>query len=176
MSFKDLIPWRRDRQEVPVHRSDTGARGDDWSDELGLSPLFQQTEELFERFFGAPLFPAFGDERAFGPSMQLDRRETDDAFHVAVELPGVDEKDVDVSIAGGQLLIRGEKRDERELERGGRHRTERVYGRFERSLPLPAEVDEERVRARFRRGVLEVELPKSERARVAARRIPVSFG
>lgn len=181
MSFKDLIPWRRSRQELPVQRMGNDQRPT-WreSDDFGLAPLFRGTEELFERFFqgfGGPLFSlpgSFADgERAFGPPLQLDLSETDDAFHVSVELPGVDEKDIEVSISGGALSIRGEKRSENEQKKGDVYRMERSYGRFERTVALPAEVDEDEIQASFRRGVLEITLPKSPAARQRARKIQV---
>lgn len=181
MSFKDIIPWRRGRHEMPVHRQDE-ERGlaPALGDELGLTPFFRETESLFERFFrgfGATgLFPDFlgGDAGgAIGPPLSLDMIETEDDFRISVELPGVDEQDVDVSISGNVLTIRGEKRSEARQERADAFRLERMYGRFERSVPLPAEVDEDRVQAEFRRGVLEVTLPKSKRARPEVKRIAV---
>jgi len=167
MSFKDLIPWRRERHELPVQRMDTGARND-WFDEIGLAPFFRQTEQLFDRFFDG-----FGAQRPLAPYPALDLQETEDAFHVSVELPGVDEKDVEVSLADGQLVIRGEKRAEREGKVGDGTRMERTYGRFERSIALPAAVEEDEVKAEYRRGLLEIRLPKSKQARREMRRIEV---
>lgn len=183
MPFKDMIPWRRGRHEVPVQRAEQrGSNSLEPRNDFDLAPLFRETESLFERFFagfGGGLVPSdffrSGTGPA-GPSLQLDVTETDDAYHVAVELPGVDEKDVEVTLANGALAIRGEKRAESRDEKGEVFRMERSYGRFERTVALPSEIDEERVRASFRRGVLEVTLPKSERARQRARRIQVHAG
>lgn len=183
MSLKDMIPWRRDRQEVPVQRVQTERwNAPSFGTDFGLAPFFQQTEQLFDRFFQGFGGSLFGDlrgwglpSRELGPSLALDLRETKDAFHVSIELPGVDEKDLDLSISDGALHVRGEKRTEHESEQGDMFRMERSYGRFERVIPLPAEVDEDRVRAGFRRGVLEVELPKSPQALKQVKRIPVHF-
>lgn len=179
MPFKDMIPWRRGRQELPVRRAEA-ARSDELvpNGELGLAPLFHATESLFDRFFqgfgGSLLAPDFfSGGSAFGPAANLDFHESDEAFFVTVELPGVDEKDVEVSLSKGALTIRGEKRSEERREKGEAFRTERSYGRFERTVALPAEIDEDRVQASFRRGVLEVTLPKSRAAREQARRIAV---
>lgn len=189
MSFKDMIPWRRGRQEVPVQRMDEGRSGavDTYGD-IGLAPLLRQTEDLFDRLFqgfGGSLFPhggfgsfphgGFLSERDSVPSLQLDMSETENAFHVSAELPGVDEKDIDVSISAGALTIRGEKRSERKEEQGDVYRMERSYGKFERTLLLPGEVDEDRIEASFRRGVLDITLPKSEAAREQVKRVPVRF-
>jgi HSP20 family protein len=89
---------------------------------------------------------------------------------VHVEIPGIDAKDLDLSVAGDVLTVRGEKKEE--TQAGGRqfHRVERRYGRFTRTLALPASVDADHVEATTRAGVLEVRLPKKEEAK--ARRVP----
>ena len=170
MSFKDLIPWRRGT-EVPVQRQGEPF-GDAFGDVFGLAPFFRDPRSLFDRFF-----EGFGDMGGFGgalgPTPALELTEKGDAYRLSVELPGVDESDVELSIRDGALSLCGEKRAEVEQEQGGVHRTERRYGRFERTLPLPADVDEERVEARFTRGVLHVTLPKRPDSQTRSRRIPV---
>lgn len=97
--------------------------------------------------------------------------EEPDRIVVRLEAPGMEPEDFDVSVEDGYLVIRGEKRF-RHVSRAGRyHVMECAYGRFERALALPAPVDMARARARYRRGVLTVELPKTHEAR--ARRIEV---
>jgi len=104
---------------------------------------------------------------------RLDVTEDEDKIRVSVELPGIEEKDLEVSLSPGVLTIRGEKRQEDESERAGYYRLERTYGCFERAVPIPCEIEEDRVEAEFRRGVLRITLPKTAAARAAARRIPV---
>ena len=91
---------------------------------------------------------------------------------VTAELPGLEEEDVELRVEDNVLILRGEKRTE--VEDAERQYSERSYGRFERHIGLPAEVDEERASATFRNGVLTVTLPKTERARQHAKRIPIS--
>lgn len=96
--------------------------------------------------------------------------ETDDALIVRLEAPGMETEDFDVQVLGDALVIRGEKHARREESRGRYHVLECAYGRFERAIPLPLEVDDRRARARYRRGVLSVTLPKR---RAAGRRIEI---
>lgn len=94
-------------------------------------------------------------------SPRCDVTETDDALVVHAELPGVEAKDMDVSIHDGVLTVRGEKRTERKEEEKGRSYSERFFGSFERRIVLPATVDEDQIDASLKDGVLEVRLPKS---------------
>src|SRR5262245_28041839 len=107
---------------------------------------------------------------AFDP--RIDIEEKDGELQVTAELPGLEQKDFDVDLAGDMLILRGEKREEREDKAAGWH--ERSYGRFERAIPLPVEVDTEHASAEFKNGVLRVHLPKSPEAREQTKRIPVS--
>ena len=97
--------------------------------------------------------------------------ETDSEYRIHAELPGLDDKDVEVLLQDGALIIRGEKRVQTE----DRHRvfSERFYGRFERRLALEG-VDEDRMQARFHKGVLTVIAPKSDEGRERIRRIPIN--
>jgi HSP20 family protein len=94
----------------------------------------------------------------------VDVHETKDEFVLTLDIPGVAEKDVHLSITGDMLTIRGERRFEREGEGNGNtyHRVERLYGRFERSVQLPTMVQSDKVKASYRDGVLTVKLPKAE--------------
>lgn len=97
--------------------------------------------------------------------------ERDDEIIVRLEAPGLEPADFDISVVNGVLMVRGEKRMEREQKRGRYHVMECAYGSFERSIPLPRSVEASGVKARYRRGVLTVRLPIAESARV--RRIEV---
>jgi HSP20 family protein len=107
----------------------------------------------------------------FTPSVEVE--ETENEVRVTAELPGLEEKDFELGLEGGVLTLRGEQRHESEDRKGGWSRSERVYGRFERHVPLPCEVESERARAEFRKGVLTVTLPKTPEARERRVRIPV---
>jgi HSP20 family protein len=107
---------------------------------------------------------------------RIDVKETEQAIEVHAELPGVDEKDVEVALVDGVLTIKGEKRQEREEKEKGYYLMERSYGSFMRQVPLPVEVDEDRVEARFDKGVLHVTLPKSAKAEAKTKKITVKGG
>lgn len=92
---------------------------------------------------------------------------------VTVELPGMDEKDIDVALTRDSLTIRGEKKDETIEEGGSYHRMERVYGFFNRSIPLPVEVNVDGARASYKNGVLSIIIPKTEKALKGEKKIAV---
>jgi HSP20 family protein len=90
-------------------------------------------------------------------------KEDDKTVTVQLEVPGMEAKDFDLEVIDNILVIRGEKRVEREQSSGHYYMMERAYGRFERALPLPAEVDESKARAKYQRGVLWISLPKTQK-------------
>ena len=104
------------------------------------------------------------------PSLEVVQSDTD--VRVSAELPGLDEKDVEVLVDDGVLTIRGEKKSETEDK--DRRFSERYYGRFERAIPLPFAVEEDKAEASFYNGVLTVTLPKSAREKEKAKRIAIS--
>lgn len=106
----------------------------------------------------------FGDftPQTFQPS--IDVSEDDKHLKISAELPGLDKNDIDVHIDEGVLTLRGEKKSEKTSDEEGCYRTERYYGSFQRSIPLPPDVDHERAEAKFDKGVLNVRLPKTKTA------------
>lgn len=163
--MRDLIPWGRSR---------TPARYADRPYDSDVSPFFalrREMDRLFDDAFRGFGLSAFGNNAAFGwPHVEvLDR---DKEVRVTAELPGLEEKDVEIRVEDNILTLRGEKRTE--FDDNERHYSERYYGRFERQVPLSAEVDDERANATFRNGVLTITLPKTEQARRQAKRIPIS--
>ena len=106
--------------------------------------------------------------------MAAEVKETDDEVVVRLEAPGLEPDDFDISVIDDILVVRGEKRLEREEKRGRYHVMERAYGSFERAIQLPAAVDDSRAKARYRRGVLKITLPKARSSQT--RRIDVSRG
>lgn len=159
MSVGDLIPWR--------NRNAVSTR----SQQDPFYALHDQIDRLFDDFtrgFGMPSL--VGDRSVGWPS--IDVKEDDKRFSVEVELPGMDHKDVEVTLTENVLTIRGEKRLEQEDSK--RHYSERYFGKFERQIPFATEVDGEAVKASFKNGVLKVEVPKAARAQERARRIAIS--
>ena len=104
----------------------------------------------------------------------VDISETDEAFHIAVELPEVKKEDVRITVDNGILTLQGERTQEREEKDRKIHRIERSYGRFVRSFSLPGIVDDTKVRAEFKNGVLYLDLPKSEKAKPKAVEVQVA--
>jgi len=116
---------------------------------------------LFDSFFGRPTAVATGaGAHAWAPV--FDMYETKDELVLNVELPGIREKDVSVSITGDILTVKGERAFNQEQKDENYFHLERVYGKFERSIQLPLPVQADRVKATYRDGVLEVRLPKAD--------------
>jgi len=168
LNVKSMIPWRK---TTPVVREN--------GDLLDLSRGFDRVLDDFFRSFAAPwgLTPFFGETAGPGGTVgftpcvdvTVDEREV----RVSAELPGLDEKEVDVRLSDDVLTLRGERRREEKHEDEGWSHVERSYGTFERTIPLPCEVVADRAEASFDKGVLTVRLPKSERAKETSRRIPI---
>lgn len=119
-------------------------------------------ERQFQNLLGRPLLSPYG-ERAWLPA--VDVFEKDDKFIVKAELPGMKEDDIDVSVVGNTLAIKGEKKTETEVKEEDYYRCERSYGSFYRSVPLPATVDANKIEANYEDGILEVSLPKTTAAK-----------
>jgi HSP20 family protein len=157
MDFKTLMPFGR-RDLVGGEDPFTAAR--------------REMDRLFDEMTKSMSLsrPAMG----MGPmAPRVDVKETDKAIEVHAELPGVDEKEVDVQLADGVLTIKGEKKQEREEKEKGYYLMERSYGSFMRQIPMPIEIEEDKVEARFDKGVLTVILPKSARAEAKTKKIAI---
>jgi HSP20 family protein len=149
MAEKELTPWR------PFGE---------------LGSLRREMDRLWDSFFGErPLTRVW--EREWAPS--LDVSETKDNFVVKAEVPGIDAKDIDISLTGDVLTIKGEKKQEREEKEEDYHLVERSYGTFSRSIRLPAEVESTKIKASYKNGILRVTLPKSEKVKAKEVRIKV---
>jgi len=119
-------------------------------------------DRMWERFFGEmPTVEPF--PREWTPS--LDVSETKNNIVVKAEAPGIDPKDIDISLTGDVLTIKGEKRQEKEEKDENYHRVERSYGVFARSVRLPLEVQSDKIEASYKNGILKITLPKSEEAK-----------
>ncbi len=138
-----------------------------------FSAMRDEMDRLFERFeFGRPRWPALvrGEEITVP---EIDVRENTNAIMVDAELPGVDEKDVSVTLANGVLTIKGEKKHEKEEKGDNYYLAERSFGSFARSIRLPDTVDENKVEAKFDKGVLKVTAAKKPEAIRTERKIEI---
>lgn len=120
-----------------------------------------------------PTMPSVFGDGGFDVVPSLDLHETDDSITVAAELPGVEEKDIDISVADQMLTISGEKKSEYEHKEGDRYRSERSYGKFSRSISLPFDIDANKVEAKYDKGVLTLTIPKPAEAKMKTRKIAI---
>jgi HSP20 family protein len=120
-----------------------------------------------------PLTPALR-ERSFVPTIDLS--EDEECIHVKADLPGIEQKDIEVALNHDVLSIRGEKKREEREEKDNFYRVERSFGAFARTVPIPCEIEPEKVEATFKNGVLEIDLPKSKASRASSRHIEVRPG
>ena len=174
MTLYNLMPWskkstpaRRDEREHPVYS------------------MQKEMNKLFEDFFSGEdsAFDSFGltpfsSLRASGDPLtpKLDMSETENEMIVSLELPGIEEKDVEVKVSRDALVVSGEKRQEKSENEKGWYRMERHYGSFSRTIPLPCEFDAENVNASFKNGVLKVILPKTANQGEVIKKINVKKG
>ena len=163
MNVRDLVPWVR-----PGDRDRNLSTAPDGA----ASPLFalhREMNRLFDDVFRGfdPPGPWIG--RGGWPQMEVQDAESE--YRVIAELAGLEDKDVEVLFEDGVLVLRGEKRAE--TPDRGRGFSERAYGRFERRITL-GDIDEDRVQAQFRNGVLTVTAPKSEQSRSRIKRIQIN--
>jgi HSP20 family protein len=165
MSVRDLLPWGRSTNAPVPGTMRTEPQNP-------FLTLHREMNRLFDDVFtgvGSGV-PALAGRGLGWPSVEM--VETDQGLRVSAELPGLDEKDVELLIDDGVLTLRGEKRAEvTDRERGY---TERSYGRFERVIALPFAVEEDKAEASFKNGVLSVTLPRAAQAPEQARRIAIN--
>jgi len=132
-------------------------------------------DNLFEASFGADSrLPVLSGNAAFAP--RIDVKEDDVSYEISAELPGLEEKDIELSVSDGALVLRGEKSDASEEKEGKYFRQERIYGRFERAFHLPDGVEADKIEAKFKNGVLAIRLPKKEEAKKVVRQVEVKTG
>ncbi|KNH19834.1 molecular chaperone Hsp20 [Pseudomonas syringae] len=152
-----------------------------------LEKLRQQVDHLFEDFnrgsglstFGRGLFdvePLWRRELTGHGMPAVDITEKDKSFEITAELPGMDQKNIEIKLSNGSLIIKGEKKEDKEEKRKGYHLSERHYGSFERMFNLPKGVDAEKIEASFSKGVLSISLPKKPEAMKADKVVPIKAG
>jgi len=160
MAIKDLIPWFSEKRSIERDNP--------------FLALQNEFNNLFDNFWRNRNFsPAVfeGELAKFQPNINI--AENDDAYVVSAELPGMDEKNIELELKGNSLVLKGEKKEEHEEKKRGRVYSERRYGSFYRQIPLPDEVKVEKVEAKFKNGVLNIELPKTEKAKTSHKQIEI---
>jgi HSP20 family protein len=173
MNVKDLIPWNRENSRVPAAYRESDP----------FMTLQREVNRLFDDVWRGLDMPSFGRLPSLSantragwsagwPSVEVS--ETDKEIRVTAELPGLEDKDVEVLLDDDVLTVRGEKKSETEDKE--RQFSERFYGRFERRIALGGDVEEDKVQASFKNGVLTVILPKAEQAQSTAKRIAINRG
>ena len=165
VDFKALVPWR-DKSQIPAPRGE-------YHDPFVT--FRREVDRMFDDFLsgfgrraiGAPL------GSSSGPSPSMDLTENDKEIVVTAEMPGLDHEDFEVTVSGDVLTLKGEKKAEHEHRNGDTHYMERRFGSFSRSVRLPFEVKDERVDARYEKGVLTIRVPKPADMQRQARRTDV---
>jgi len=162
MTLRELIPFTK--KSVPVKR-DT---------ENPFSLFHHDMDALFDEFFsGFEMGPSFS-RHGSGFTPNIDIRENDKEIRVSAELPGIDEKDIDITLNHDSLTIKGEKKEEKEDKGKDYYRMERSYGTFCRTIPLPVEIETDKVNAHYRKGILTVTIPKSKKSIEERKKISVT--
>ncbi len=145
MSIKDLVPFRKKETVTRVHEP--------------FRSFFEEIEELFDRFFSDFEIAPLNREGLFTP--RIDFTENDKEYRISAELPGMDEKDIEVLMDEDSLTIRGEKKEDKEEKGKDYYYRERRFGSFTRTIPLPENIDRDKIEAKFKNGVLTLRLPKT---------------
>jgi HSP20 family protein len=163
MSLRNLAIWNKKNNEL------------DNVNVNSFQSFHNEIDRLFDGFFSdfGRMPSLFSGDRVGAFSPKIDISNDKSAIDVVAELPGLDEKDIQVSLKDNVLTIKGEKKMSDEKKEKNYHRVERSFGSFERSIRVPEGINVEEIKASFKNGVLSVSLPKSEKAKEEARKIEV---
>ncbi|HXX81564.1 MAG TPA: Hsp20/alpha crystallin family protein [Thermodesulfovibrionales bacterium] len=155
----ELVTMERPRHLLPFEEMER------WVDDLFMRPFPMLARPLWREM-------ELGEFETGMPSVDI----YEDGHEVVLkaDLPGIDKKDIDVNIGHGFLTISGERKKEEKVEKGNYYRYERTHGSFFRRFELPPEIDTDKIRAHFEKGVLEVRIPKSVEAKVKTKKITIS--
>lgn len=162
MAIKDYLPTFGTKQSLPAER-------DEWSSPF--TSLRREMNRIFDNFFSDFRLEPYGGGTGWSPRINI--KETDKEVEISAELPGMDEKDIDLSISDDRIILRGEKKLEHEEKVDNFYRMECSYGSFHREIPLPSEVETDQVTAKFKKGVLTVHLPKKAEAQKYLKKISI---
>jgi len=162
MPLRDLIPIRKGNRDISSRRGE----------EHPFFALQRQMNEMFDSFFRDVAVEPFGEWRdQFAP--HIDVKEDDKELTVTAELPGMDDKDIEVLLERNALTLKGEKKEEKEEKEQNYWHMERRYGSFQRVIPLPEGVDTDKATASFKKGVLHITVPKTEQIKAVVKKIEV---
>lgn len=161
MATRNLMPWSRGERRPAATDFDGPFEA--------LHARMDQLLESFRRDFD---FPSLASWEALG-TPNVDVSESDDAIEVSAELPGMDAKNVELSFQGNSLVIRGEKKEEKETKENDFHIRERRFGSFHRMVPLPVGIDIDKAKAEYDKGVLKVTIPKTSEGKQQRRKIEI---
>ncbi|MEI7606841.1 MAG: Hsp20/alpha crystallin family protein [Rhodospirillaceae bacterium] len=176
-SLKDIVPhwWGKREAEPAAGGTEVTVRNHE-TDVFPFQTLHREIDRAFDNFWRAMEVSPFGGSFNL-PGASLNPRtevtETDKAVDVAFDLPGLDEKDLSVSVANGLLTVKGERKSESDNKRTGFHVSERHYGMIQRTVSLPPGTDADNATARYQNGVLTISLPKIALAEQEVKRINV---
>lgn len=165
--------------KLPIEKTATPVKKEEWTP---LESLRREVDRLFDNFqpfgwhlpskvFGLDVPRITRAEWQVAPAMDL--VEKDDRYEISVELPGLDEKNVEIKLSNHTLTIKGEKSEEKKDNQKDYYLSERRYGSFQRSFSLPDGVDADKIDASFTKGVLTVKLPKTVEAKKAEKKITI---
>ena len=167
MSLSNLVPFQR------KHLNEFPGLPRGWDD------LHREMDRIFDSFFGDALpqspLSAVAGNAVTSPviGLSMDVAETNKAYIISADLPGLVEDDIDLSVADGVLTLKGEKKQETETGDKTFHRIERSYGSFRRVLQLPSDADESAISATMKNGVLTIEIAKNQKAEPSSRKISI---
>ncbi|MDQ5987728.1 MAG: Spore protein SP21 [Syntrophus sp. SKADARSKE-3] len=163
MFGRSLLPSLRRLSDIPVRRDI----------EYPVYGIQREMNRVFDDFFRG-FDVSSVNEGPVGPYVpSLDVTEDDKALTVKVDLPGLDEKDIDIQLTDGCLTIKGEKKEEKEEKSKDYYHLERTYGAFHREVSLPEGIDSGKAEAKFTKGVLEISLPKTEEVKAKGKKIEI---
>jgi len=138
-----------------------------------FSSLREEIDDVFNHYF-APRARDKHTDGGFSMSTSLDMSETKNAINVVLDVPGIDEENIEISLTDGALDISGHREEEAEEKDADFHRVERSYGAFRRRIALPCDVEADKIQAKLKKGVLKIKLPKSAKAKSNGRKIEIS--
>jgi HSP20 family protein len=181
MDLKKLVPWNWFKKEEEQSATLPVQRHGQMRHYSPIAQFHQEIDRMFDSFFREFGFPSLGFGRQSAPPAQsewlkptLDIAANDKEYTISVELPGVDEKDVQLELSGDTLVIRGEKKQEKEEKGKNFYRMERSYGSFQRVLSLPEDAEQDGIVAAYKHGILTITMPRTAKPAVKSKQITIN--
>ena len=180
MDIKKLAPWNWFKKEqegntLPIRRQETRTQYTD-----PFSQIRQEIDRVFDAAFSGFGFPSIGFGRELTPAAQtdwlkptLDVGASDKEYTISVELPGVDEKDVQLELINDTLKIKGDKKQQKEEKEKNYYRMERSYGSFQRVLSLPEDADQDNIKAVYKNGIMNITIPRKAAPKTEVKQIEI---